>query len=59
MLGDTPSPSKEDSRILSEINIMEYCKELFSLKNEKFKIYADLKVFDFSDFELKEVKTLI
>ena len=39
----------------SEINILEF----FSLKNEKFKIYADLKVFDFSDFELKEVKTLI
>ena len=38
-----------------EVNILEF----FSLKNEKFKIYADLKVFDFSDFELKEVKTLI
>ena len=30
----------------SEINILEHCK--------KFKIYADLKDFDFSDFELKE-----
>ena len=39
----------------SEINILEYYKELFSLKNEQFKIDADLKVFDFSDFELKEV----
>ena len=43
----------------SETNTLEYCKELFAMKNEKFKIYADLKVFNFSDIESKKVKTLI
>ena len=36
---------------VKSIYVLEYCNE--------FKIDADFKVFDFSDFELKEVKTLI